>query len=313
MLTTTAARHVALHGFSHYRTDTPLWIPVLPVDMDGNDPIDLIMAGVRIPYPTWVVYNNANGHAWAMYALIDPIVCSPKSARIERYAALIRDGLCLVLGGDPNYTNTTARTPWHDGHTYYPVLHRRWELRELAALLPLDSVARRTASPRRPLDPTAGRNSGLFARLGDWARQEAREGRYGRLSYDQLHAVAAGLNSTLGDPLPAGEVRSTARSVWRWMQADWQGNRTATPNAGSTRSQIRSHHREQLNTQQARERIQAAQAKGAQTRGEATREAITQAVGQLVASGQRVTRQGLQQLTGISERTLSRHTDIWKR
>ena len=97
------------------------------------------------------------------------------------------------------------------------------------------------------------------------------------------------------------------------MEAQWWGNRTTTPNQGSARSQIHSSRRDQLTTAQARERIQAAQAQGAQTRREATRNAITQAVGQLVGSGQRVTRQALQQLTGLDPKTLSNHADIWKR
>ena len=228
------------------------------------------------------------------------------SGKLEHYPYLI--------GGDPSHTNTVARTPYHDSHTWYPVLYRRWGLTELLGMLPTDAVARTAnAAYRRAIDPSGGRNCGLYTWIRHWAYQEAREGRYAQLTLAHIRQTTDRRNQTFEDPLPVGEIRSISTSVHKFMEAQWWGNRTTTPNQGSARSQIHSSRRDQLTTAQARERIQAAQAQGAQTRREATRNAITQAVGQLVGSGQRVTRQALQQLTGLDPKTLSNHADIWKR
>lgn len=317
MIVTAAKRHIALHGFTHYRIDRPRWIPTIALDMDARDPLDLVVSGYPFPLPAYVVYNSANGHSHAVWVLDDPVVRGPRGEKAEQTYWLVRDALQLLAGADRAHTNLITRTPYHEQHIFYPCLYKRWELSELLRCLPVDAVSRRTNGQHgREFDESAGWKCGMFGWLRAWAYEEARQGRYSQLSYERLYAVLEARNRMFIDPVPLSDVRSMAKSVDRWMQTHWRGNKSNRPQTtkGSRRARIHKWDRgAALPEAQQLANRRAGQAQGAESRREATREVIRQAVGQLVAQNQRVTRQKLADVTGLGARTLSRHADIWKR
>ncbi|MBX8466584.1 replication initiation protein [Deinococcus sp. RIT780] len=316
---TTQPRAVALRAFTHYRTSTDTWLPVLQIDNDGRDPFDRIMAGEQFPFPTWLVYNTVSGHAHSIYALAEPVNPGPTGRpRPRNTAALVRAALTLRLEGDPSHRNTVARTPWHAQHTFFPVLFKRWNLRELLALLSEEAdEAMRQRQQRRTSSQLAaganGRNDDLYLTTVRWAMDEARAGRWGTLDYASIHAAAVSFN-TYTPPLPAGEVRTITRSALGFMQRDWWGNRSATPGSGtgSPRERLRSWHRDPITPQEARERQQAGAAQTAAGKTAATRAAISVAADSIRQSGQQPTSKAVAAVTGLSVRTVKTHSDLYR-
>lgn len=318
---TTQPRGKALAGFTHYRSDTDTWRPVLALDLDDRDPFtEEIMAGQLLPFPSWLVYNTANGHAHALYALAEPVTQGPQGRRgPQNMAALAHDALALRLGADPGHRNTVTRTPWHRGHIFQPVLLKRWHLAELLALLPLEAeeAARRRKVERvtgTPLEEARGRNDHLYMTVIHWCMDEARAGRWAGLTLAAVQAAAAGFN-TYSPPLPAGEVRTISRSAHGFMQASWWGNRSSTPGQGgrgSPRERLRSWQRDPITPQEARERQRQAALETAQRRTATTRAVILQAVENIRQSGQTPTSALLSAVTGLSVRTVKTHSDLYR-
>jgi hypothetical protein len=67
-----------------------------------------------------------------------------------------------------------------------------------------------------------GRNNALFAQVGAFARTNH------IFELEPILAEGSRFNGTLRAPLPASEVRSTAKSVWRWMLNHFAGDRRYT-------------------------------------------------------------------------------------
>jgi hypothetical protein len=314
-------RSRALHGFTHYLTHTEKWNPVIALDLDDRDPLDLIMSGAQIPFPTWVVYNSLNGHAHAVYALADPVTLGPNGRpKPLRTLHLVHKALRMVLSGDTSHKNGITRTPWHSQHVFYPVLFKRWELKELAALMPSEiaEVKRREAVmrpvPEERLDQAEGRNDELYMRTVYWAMNQARAGHFGTLNFDTISAAAHSMN-TYNPPLPAGEVRTISRSVDKFMQKKWVGNRSDQPTSssqGSARSRQRSWQRTKLTPEEAQQRRQAGAAQAAASKTATTRAAIALAAERIRQTGQIPTSRAIAAITELSVRTVKTHADLYR-
>lgn len=123
-----------------------------------------------------------------------------------------------ALGADQAYTHFLTKTP---GHSRWRTIWGRQQpygLDELRRALPEDLPLPRKISRREAVG--FGRNVSLFDSLRAWAYRA-------RLEYSRFEAFseaclghAQALN-TFAAPLPFSEVRSTARSVAKWVWANF--------------------------------------------------------------------------------------------
>ena len=163
--------------------------------------------------PNWCVVNRRNGHAHVVYPLADPVHLYPEAnpAPLE-FLADIEKKLIAALEGDPSYPGVMARNPiikpsW--GTEVHWLRMEPWTLDELndAATLALPE----NWKPAQAVSGAVGRNCALFMGLCKWAGREANR-------FESIYRPALDINATFSPPLPAREVKATARSVEKYRE-----------------------------------------------------------------------------------------------
>lgn len=166
------------------------------------------------PPPTFTVQNPSNGHAHLFYALQLPVRTAPDgSGAALRYASAIENALRAKLDADPGYTGLISKNPLNPWWRVAFWCDHLYSLGDLDSWLDLDPYK----DKRKKLpDYGLGRNCTLFERLSKWAYRAIRQG---WPEYEQWQRAvldrASGYND-FDSPLPASEVRATAKSVARW-------------------------------------------------------------------------------------------------
>ena len=174
------------------------------------------------PPPNIQALNRDNGHAHLLYGLRVPVHNYPETAKKPaarkkplRFLAAIDVALTAELGADPGYSKLLCKNPLHDRwDVSYPRI-LLYDLDELADWVDLDKYQDR----RRRL-PTVGygRNCTLFETLRIWAYRARRQPFLSEEMFREAvlhHALV--INAGFSPPLPHNEVRSTAKSVSRWV------------------------------------------------------------------------------------------------
>ncbi|MDX7644829.1 MULTISPECIES: replication initiation protein [Aeromonas] len=169
---------------------------------------------VGAPAPNITVTNRANGHAHLIYGLETPIRTAPdgKVAPL-RYAAAIEAALREKLGADLGYSGLICKNPLHTHWLVQVWEPASYDLSWLADYLDLSPYNGRKQLPAYGL----GRNCTLFEKTRQWAYKAIRQGWPGYEAW--LSAVidrAIGYNVQFEQPLPANEVRHTAKSIAKW-------------------------------------------------------------------------------------------------
>ncbi len=169
---------------------------------------------VGAPAPNITVTNRANGHAHLIYGLETPIRTAPdgKVAPL-RYAAAIEAALREKLGADLGYSGLICTNPLHTPWLVQVGEPASYDLSWLADYLDLSPYNGRKQLPAYGL----GRNCTLFEKTRQWAYKAIRQGWPGYEAW--LSAVidrAIGYNVQFEQPLPANEVRHTAKSIAKW-------------------------------------------------------------------------------------------------
>jgi hypothetical protein len=171
------------------------------------------------PPPNIMVMNRENGHAHAFYGIENPVHIrhGNKAARSHplRYAGAIDISLTGKLQGDPQYGKLISKNPLSEHwETVVPRL-QPYDLGELSDYLDLEPYR----DTRKNLPGVGlGRNCTLFDNLRTWAYKEIRK--EGWLNFDfwayAMEARASGYN-IFTTPLPSSEIRSTAKSISKWV------------------------------------------------------------------------------------------------
>lgn len=270
------------------------------------------------PIPTLTTLNTLSEHQQAAYFLLNPISYGGHSRRApQQFLEDVLAGLVYAHDADRNYTGLLARGPLHPDHITRVMSGRIYTLAELAQdLPPLKKVVTTQQELRKlaELVEIESRNCETFEMLRHVGYRIGREGHLGEVLRRRLQDQADQVNRTAwadhpSGPLSASELRGIVESIVRYI------NRHHDPNKASRSPRASIHSRDRGGALSEAEQLanrRAGQAQGAESRREATRTAVLAAVGQLVAKGERVTRQKLAEITGIPERTLSRHADLWK-
>lgn len=100
------------------------------VDVDTADARDRL-TNPRLPTPSWIVLNPANGHAQAGW-IIEPVAHGAQARpKPQQFLKAVADVLKRAVGGDPHFSGARCRNPFFSGYT---VLWGPLEARSLGTL-----------------------------------------------------------------------------------------------------------------------------------------------------------------------------------
>lgn len=192
---------------------------LLVVDIDHPDALLRAMENRHGWLPNAVVENRTNGHAHAVWALLDAITRTEYAYRKPlAYAAAITEGLRRSVDGDKGYSGLMTKNPVHDdweASWLTDHLYTLGELQEnLGGYMPPPSWQR--TKRRKPVG--LGRNCTIFETASKWAYREIRN-HWGDPT-GLRHAINAQvhqLNTEFSEPLPTNEAGHIGSSIWRWI------------------------------------------------------------------------------------------------
>ena len=207
--------------------------------------LDFCGAGLQweragLPLPSWVAINPTNSHADIGYRLLVPVGKS-ELARTGtlRCAQAVEFAYASLLKADPGYAGLVCKNPLH---ARWKVLWGRAEPYELAELAEYVELPKKITKAQREYG--LGRNCELFDGLRKWAYQWVRQYKSADSTQTQWFAAvlahAEALNTFL-EPLPHAEVKSTAKSVakWVWTHFDEAGFSAIQANRGKRSGVVR--------------------------------------------------------------------------
>lgn len=165
-----------------------------------------------LPEPSFITVNPANGHHHVVYRLGAP-VCTSERGRYRPIAYLraIRGALRAALGADENYAGLLTKNPLHPAwQVIRPCTMPAYTLAELAGQLDLKGAGGdSTGVIDLTLVEEGGRNRALFDAVRVWAYSHSED-------EQNILTYADHCNAQLRDPLYEQEVRTIAKSIYRY-------------------------------------------------------------------------------------------------
>ena len=256
-----------------------------------------------LPEPNLIVRNLDNRRAHVSYAIES--VCTSDAARPKpmAYAQAIQEAYCEKLQADPSYTGLITKNPMHDDWHVWELHSRVYKLGELADYVELK---RRYWTRKRAANYEhygIGRNCALFHRLRfwayDWIVYHRDENGTTFIEWMEVVLVKAEGFNTFPQPLPYGEIKSTAKSVGKWVWDKYFPKARRKRRGAMAESFANSDLSLDL---KARQRLSARRTN--EMRRAATEEKIIEAIGRLTATGQKVTKAAVARLSGVGRQTI---------
>lgn len=284
----------------------PAMVHWLTFDLDHQNP--MIYDDVGLPMPNMMVRNPDNLRCHLSYA-IEP-VCRTEAAKIKplNYLSAIQHAYTEQLQADHAYTGFITKNPLYKGWHFLGNHTHVFTLGELADHVDLTQLPKYWTRRRAANDDHAGlgRNCALFHRLRYWAYDHVTHWR-STSNYNpwmqEVLAKAEAFN-TFAQPLPYGEIKSTAKSVGKWVWTKYTGTGSGKRRGVMAEQFAQSQIDLDLT---ARQRLGARQSH--QIRKDKTEEKIIHAIGVLTAQGHKVTKAAVSRITGLSDRCLRKD---WK-
>ena len=259
----------------------------------------------NLPEPNLIVRNLENRRAHVSYAIES--VCTSEAAkpRPMAYAQAIQEAYCEKLQADPGYTGLITKNPMHEDWHVWELHTHVYKLGELAEHVELEQRywTRKRAANHGHYG--LGRNCALFHRLRFWAYdwivfyRDEEDTVF--IEWMEIVLCKAEEFNIFPQPLPYGEIKSTAKSVGKWV---WErffptGKRKRR---GAMASEL--FGSDIPLDLAARQRLSARRTH--ELRRSATEEKIIAAIGELTRAGQKITKAAVSRLTGIHRNTLMR-------
>ena len=264
-----------------------------------------------LPEPNLIVRNLENRKAHVSYAIES--VCTSDAARPKplAYVQAIQEAYCEKLKADPTYTGLITKNPRHDDWHVWELHSKVYKLGELADFVELK---RRYWTRKRAANLEhygLSRNCALFHRLRfwayDWIVYHRDENGTTFIEWMEVVLVKAGGFNTFSQPLPYGEIKSTAKSVGKWVWDKYYPRGKRKRRGAMAESFANSDLPLDL---KARQRLSARRTND--LRKAATEEKIIEAIGQLTTAGQRVTKAGVGRMIGMTRSKVSRdYSDLF--
>ena len=192
----------------------PVYRKYLSFDLDYPD------AGhkfeeLKVPPPTIITTNRANGHAHYLYELVTPVAYH-QSARQkpQEYFEAVELEMTRQLKGDLAFTHTLTKNPLHDRWTV-ETFPTKYHLSDFTEYFDLPDV--RWVKPDAVKCEIRGRNDELFHTLRLWAYTAVKEHINEDVWYQTALGQAEAINASFQKPLQFNEVKTTAKSVSTWV------------------------------------------------------------------------------------------------
>ena len=258
----------------------------------------------QLPQPNLIVRNQNNRRAHVSYAIES--VCTSDAAypKPMAYAQAIQEAFCEKLRADPGYTGLITKNPLHEDWHLWELHSKVYKLGELADYVELK---RRYWTRKRAANYKhygIGRNCALFHRLRywayDWIVYHRDEQGTTWVEWMQIVLVKAEEFNEFPQPLPYGEIKSTAKSVGNWVWLNFFPKNKRKKRGAMVATFAKSEIPLDLTTKQ---RLSARRTHA--TRKAVTEEKIIQAIGQLTAQSKKVTKAGVGRIIGMSRQKVS--------
>lgn len=256
----------------------------------------------KLPEPNLIVRNLDNRRAHVSYAIESVCTSEAGNPKPIAYAAAVQDAYTEALRADACYSNFITKNPYHeDWHEWE--LHRHvYTLGELAEYVELKR--QRWTRKRAANDDQhgLGRNCALFHRLRFWAYDFVTEHRERGTSFAEWMRLVLGQAeefNTFPEALPYSEIKATAKSVGKWVWTKYypEGKRIKRGVMGFDFKQsnlpLELKKKQRLSARRTHE-LQRNQ----------TESKIIDAIGQLTARGEKVTKAAVARVSGVGRRTI---------
>lgn len=185
---------------------------------------------VNVAAPNIVVINPKNRHSHYLYGIAAGVSTTSASRdKPRRLLAAIDEAYRHALGGDTGFTQLICKNPLHAHWDVEMLRPDLYDLAELAEWVDLNAATERLRRTPKRHRHGIGRNCSLFDSLRTWAYRWVNEYRVSGLERWMVAVLekAEKLNTFI-DPLPASEIRATARSVAKWVWSHYDGKQTAS-------------------------------------------------------------------------------------
>lgn len=180
--------------------------------------------------PNLVAINPVNQHAHLFYGIAAGVSRTSASRQGPlRLLAAINEAYRHGLDADVQFRELICKNPLNPHWRVDLLRQDLYDLHELAEYVDLDQAVERLRKTPKKQQSGLGRNCSLFDSLRTWAYRWVND--YKPLGQDQWHgavSVRAEKLNTFASPLPASEVRATARSVAKWTWNHYEGKMSAS-------------------------------------------------------------------------------------
>lgn len=204
-------------GMVYLQANHPHARRFLPFDIDLPGAV-FAWQDANLPSPNFIAENTANGHAHAIYALADPVLCHDAARAGPLYwLADIEAGYRRRLGADPSYGGLIVKNPVHPQWRTHWLRQQPYDLAELDGWLWPEDKRR---PPRIGFEAGLGRNVSIFEATRKFAYRETLAikrlgGTKGQLFIEVL-AAAQATNAQFTYPLLERELMAITRSVTKF-------------------------------------------------------------------------------------------------
>ena len=294
-------RHAFLKRYVQH--NPPAMCHWLTFDLDHGNP--MIFKDVTLPAPNLVAMTRDTGRSHISYAIEG--VCTSDAARIKpiQYLQAIEDAYQTKLEADISYTNFITKNPLHSDWDITVFHDHTYSLGELADYVELSNSYWTRKKAANDAHHGYGRNCALFHRLRFWSYDHVTWHREEGTSYERWMTIVLERCEQLNDfeqILPYSEIKATAKSVGKWVWTKYwpQGKpiRRGMMADSFAGSQI------PLDLK-AKQRLSARRTN--ETRRKSTEDKIIDAIGQITATGKKVTKAAVSRITGLHRKGLERN------
>lgn len=277
------------HGNIHY----------LVVDVD--EPLhQLSTYDAHLPEANIYCMDREKGTGHLYWRLNSPVYAwaNQRHSKAYRYLDAIHYAFTdRIHGGDKAFTRQISKNPLNDEWEIYQGTDKAYELHELAEFIPNLSKLRPKRDRMIELEDGAGRNTTLFNELRLWAYPNVEMAR--SVDYavweNQVLTRALSINANFPQPLGLSEVRSTAKSVAKYVFKKYTPQKQRGRDQDVITEDMELQERQRL----AAERTHAAR-KGS------TEAKIKWAIQKLQDEGKRVSGAAVARLAGVRREVISR-------
>ncbi|MGI9282162.1 MAG: replication initiation protein [Endozoicomonas sp.] len=262
----------------------------------------LMWEKVRLPEPNLIVRNLDNRRAHVSYAIESVCTSEAGNPKPIAYASAVQEAYTQALKADACYTNFITKNPYHDDWHVWELHRHVYSLGDLADSV--DLVRKRWTRKQAANDEYHGlsRNCALFNRLRYWAYDHISWHREQGTRYQawmNLVLEHAENNNTFPEPLPYSEIKSTAKSVGKWVWKNyWPEGRVIrrgvmSGDFASSQLPLDLKKKQRLSARRTNE-----------LQRSATESKIIDAIGLLTAQGKKVTKAAVARVSGVGRRTI---------